>query len=154
MALAVHARGWALTRDGNDWRAIHVRIRDACHKVGSAWSKCRCANASFPRQTAINIGHKGSTLFVTGCDELNRAVQKGIHNAKIFFAWNSENILDAFILETFHQELCGGYGFRHISSFFLYSASARTWVQTALAAISGMLLLKPAFLYLSNCTSL
>ena len=67
----VHLIGSDLTGDGDDGGAVTVGIGDAGDEVRRTGPEGSHADASLACQSAVDIGHEGSTLFMTDGDKFN-----------------------------------------------------------------------------------
>ena len=104
MAFLVHAGGGALTGDCDNRGAVHIGVGKAGDQVGCTRPKGRQAYPRVAGQASVDVGHKRGALFVAGGDKLQIAVNQRIHHIDIFFAGNTENVLDLFVFKTFDKQ--------------------------------------------------
>ena len=96
MGCNVHLVRTYLTGNGDQRCAVAVCIGNACNEVCSPRSEGSHADAGVTCQTAVDVSHEGSTLFVTDGDEFDFRLFQGFHNGEVFFTGNTKNIMNAF----------------------------------------------------------
>ncbi len=109
MRLLVQADWSGLPGDGHQRRMIHVGIGDAGDQIGGAWSECGQTHAGTPGETAIDIRHERRALFMATGDELDGRIEQCIHEIEVFLAGDTEDVLDAFVLQAFDEQFCGSH---------------------------------------------
>ena len=75
MALFMQPGGRALPGNGNHGCQIHIGIGDAGNQVGCSGPQGGQADPCPAGETAVNIRHKGSALFMAGQYKLNIAIE-------------------------------------------------------------------------------
>ncbi len=77
----------SLTRDGHQRRHVHIRVGDTGDEVGRSRSERGEAYACPPGKPAVDVGHKGRSLLVSGRNEANAAGRDRVDQLKSLFAW-------------------------------------------------------------------
>ena len=103
MTFLVQPSGGTLPRDGDDRRTVHVGVRDTGDQVGCSGAEGRHANARPARQPSVDVGHESGTLLMMRGDKSDWTVEQRVHDIDVLFAGNAEDVLDAFVLETFYK---------------------------------------------------
>ena len=95
-----------LTRNRNQRCAVTVGIGSSRDQIRCARSQSRKADTRLAGQPPVHIRHECRALLVPHDNDADRRLFKRPHHIQILFPRNAENVLDAFIFQTFHQHLC------------------------------------------------
>jgi len=108
MRLEVHAFEPGLSGDGDERRAVELRVGDAGEQVRRPWPQRREADAREGRETSVDVGHERRGLFVTREDELDLvAVLERRIEVERLFAGDPEHVPHALVLEAANEQLRG-----------------------------------------------
>ena len=75
------------------------------HQIRGARPQRREANARLAGQAPVGGRHEPGCLLVAGQNQAYARTRKGVEEIEIFLAGNAENVLDAFIFQTSHQQV-------------------------------------------------
>src|SRR6266849_1806602 len=98
-----------LSRDAHDGRGVEHGRGDARDHVRSARTGGRNRNAYVSADARVAVGHVGCALLVTHQHVMDLAVLQRVVGGKNRAARISEDVLHAFPLETFPDDLCSGF---------------------------------------------
>ena len=97
----VHPVRASLSGEGDQGRAVQIRVRHAGKEVGRARPQGGQTHARLASQPAINVGHEGRALFVARRDKLDGGANQRIHHIHVFLAGDAEDIADTLVREAF-----------------------------------------------------
>ncbi len=106
----MEAVGARLAGDGHQGRMIQIGVGYRGEQIGCARPQGRQADACAAGQAAVDIGHKGRPLFMTGGDEAYRRTMQGIHHIQVLLARNPEDVFYPFVFEALDEELGAFHG--------------------------------------------
>jgi hypothetical protein len=135
VTLLVQALQSTLSCDCDERCFVQVRIRDARHEVRRTGTERPETDACVPREPAVDVRHERGSLLVADRDELDIRVPKRKEQIFGLFARNTEHVLDAFALETVHEQIRGFHSVGTSSS----SLVSACWLQTVLRLTNSLI---------------
>ncbi len=95
-----------LAGDHHHRHAAELSVSGRGDEIGRARPQCREAYAGLARMAAIGRGHETRALLVPRQDQLDcLRARQAVEEIQILLARNAENILDAFFLKTFDEQV-------------------------------------------------
>ena len=99
----VHSLRPDLTRDRNQRCAVTVGISSSRDQIRCARPKSRETDTCLAGQPSVHIRHECRALLVPHDNDPDRRLFQRPHHVQILFPRNAENILDAFVFQTFYK---------------------------------------------------
>ena len=113
-----------LSGDANDRRGIEHGGGDAGDHVGRAGAGGGDGDANFAAGARVAISHVGGALLVAHQDVMDIAVLQGVIRRKDCASGIAEDVLYAFALQAFPQNLCTGFSHGPFSSSLVEKTTA------------------------------
>jgi len=106
MGFLVQPLGISLSGEHQHGGTIHVCIGDSGDEIGGSGSQRAERSGRVSGQTAVDLGHKSSALFMSAEDESDLfGLLKRYHEVGILFAGHSKDVLDAFRFQALNKQV-------------------------------------------------
>jgi hypothetical protein len=103
----VHALEVALPRQGDERRAVEVRVGHRRHQVEGAGPEGAQADAGAAGQATVDVRHVGAALLVAHRHELDGRVLQGLVQIECLLARDTEDVRDPLGLEALDEDVRG-----------------------------------------------
>ena len=100
MRLFMETLGARLRSDRHQRRPIHVRVGDPRKKVRRTWAKRRQANARFPGEPALDVGHESRALLMARLEKMDLGIKDRLQHGDVFFARYAKHVFESLVFET------------------------------------------------------